>query len=131
MTAITVERFFAHPPAKIWRCLTEPELHARWWAPGDVRPVVGHVFELDMGKFGKQRCEVVVADAPTLLQYRFATASLDTLITWRLVLKDGGTLLQLTHDGFDDSPMSRAALEGMGAGWPRVVARIEPLLTEI
>lgn len=24
------------------------ELHAKWWAAGDVRPVVGHEFTLDM-----------------------------------------------------------------------------------
>ena len=29
-------------PSTVWKALTEPELLARWWAPGDVRPVVGH-----------------------------------------------------------------------------------------
>ena len=52
------------------------------------------------------------------------------MITWKLTPRDGGTLLQLTHDGFDDSPMSRAALEGMGAGWPAALERIEGALTE-
>ena len=47
---IVVERLYDHPPAAVWRALTDPALHARWWAAGDVRPVVGHRFTLDMGR---------------------------------------------------------------------------------
>jgi uncharacterized protein YndB with AHSA1/START domain len=46
---IRLSQFINHPPAKVWRALTDPELHARWWAAGDVKAVVGHQFTLDMG----------------------------------------------------------------------------------
>ena len=38
---IECDEFLPHPPALVWRAITDPELQARWWAPGDVRPVVG------------------------------------------------------------------------------------------
>ena len=46
---IEVEHLYSQSTSAVWRALTDPELIARWWAPGDVRPVVGHRFELDMG----------------------------------------------------------------------------------
>ncbi len=126
---IELSRFYAHPPAAVWRVLTDPALHARWWAAGDVRPVVGHRFELDMGNFGKQPCEVLEVEPERLLKYRFAGPTLDTLITWRLVPEGDGTRLELRHEGFDlDSPMGQMAYQGMGAGWPGVLANMDAVL---
>jgi uncharacterized protein YndB with AHSA1/START domain len=120
---------YAHPPSAIWRALTDPELHARWWAAGDVRPVVGHRFELDMGPWGKQPCEVLAVEHERLLRYRFAAGILDTLITWRLAAEGSGTRLTVTHEGFNlDSPLRRRAFEGMKPGWPAVLARLESAL---
>jgi uncharacterized protein YndB with AHSA1/START domain len=127
---IRLEHLYAHPVAAVWRALTDPELHARWWARGDVRPVVGHRFELDMGQWGKQPCEVLAVEHERLLQYSFAKGSLDTTITWRLAPEGTGTRLTLTHEGFDlDSPLSRSAFEGMGHGWPGLLRRIDVALT--
>jgi uncharacterized protein YndB with AHSA1/START domain len=79
-----------------------------------------------MGKWGNQPCEVLAVEPERLFRYRFATDSLDTLITWALSPEGAGTRLTLTHEGFDlDSPMGRAALEGMGAGWPKVLAQLD------
>ena len=123
---IRAEHFYPHPPAAIWRALTDPELHARWWAAGDVRPIVGHRFELDMGKWGKQACEVLSVEPERLFRYRFATGNLDTIITWELAPEGQGTRLRLTHEGFElDSPLSRQAFEGMKEGWPKVLSRLE------
>jgi uncharacterized protein YndB with AHSA1/START domain len=127
--AINLERYYAHPPAAVWRALTDPELHVRWWAAGDVRPVVGHRFELDMGAWGKQPCEVLEVEEERLLKYRFATGTLDTIISWRLRPEGSGTRLELTQEGFDlASPMGRQALAGMKPGWPKVLDRLEGVL---
>jgi uncharacterized protein YndB with AHSA1/START domain len=126
---ITCERFLPHPPAAVWRALTDPALHARWWAAGDVRPVVGHRFTLDMGAFGRQPCEVTEVEDERLLSYRFAEGTLDTVVTWTLRPEGAGTRLLLTHSGFDlDSPMGRQAHDGMGRGWPGVLGRLAELL---
>ncbi|MFJ9823234.1 SRPBCC domain-containing protein [Streptomyces sp. NPDC101160] len=128
---IRLARFLPHPPAAVWAALTDPELHARWWAAGDVKPVVGHRFTLDMGNFGSQPCEVTEAVPERLLAYRFAEGSLDTTITWCLEPEGRGTRLFLTHAGFDlDSPLGRQAFEGMGHGWPHVLDRLGALLEE-
>lgn len=90
---------------------------------------VGHRFTLDMGPFGQQPCEVLEVDPERLLRYRFAAGTLDTLITWRLAPEGQGTRLTLTHEGFNlDSPMGRAAFEGMRNGWPAVLGRLATLL---
>ena len=123
---IRVERVFAHPPARVWQALTDPALHAQWWAAGDVRPVVGHRFELDMGRWGMQPCEVVAVEQERLLSYTFAGMS---TITWRLEPEGAGTRLTLIQDGFDlDSPIARQAYEGMGRGWPAMIAGIDRVL---
>ena len=129
--AIEVEHVYRHPPAAVWRALTDPELLARWWAPGNVRPVVGRRFELDMGPWGVQPCEVLEVEEERLLRYRFAVGSLDAVITWRLEPEDGGTRLSLTQEGFDlASPLGRTALQGMKPGWPKVLEKLGRVLDE-
>jgi len=119
---IELEHVYPHPPLAVWQALTTPDLHARWWAAGDVRPIVGHKFDLDMGRWGKQACEVLAVEPERLLRYLFAAGVLDTTITWRLVPEEEGTRLQLRHEGFNlDTPLGRQALEGMRAGWPGVL----------
>ncbi len=126
---IQIDHVYAFPPSRVWEALTDPALHARWWAAGDVRPVVGHRFELDMGKWGKQACEVLEVERERLLKYRFATGTLDTVITWQLFPEGAGTRLRLRHEGFNlDTPMGRAALEGMAPGWPHILVKLQAVL---
>lgn len=123
---IRLSQLIHHPPAKVWQALTDPGLHAKWWAAGDVKAEVGHRFTLDMGKWGAQPCEVIAVEPERLLSYSFAPGTLNSTITWRIVPENGGTRLHLEHTGFDlDSPMGRMAYEGMSSGWPAVLARIE------
>lgn len=123
---IECDKFIAHPPGTVWRALTDPDLHARWWAAGDVRPIVGHRFELDMGQWGVQKCEVTAVEPEQLISYSFGGFS---TITWRLRPEGKGTRLLLEHSGFDlESPLGKQAYEGMGRGWPRVVANIGKVL---
>ena len=126
---IRLDHFYNHAPAAVWKALTDPALHAKWWAPGDVKAVVGHKFDLDMGQWGKQACEVIAVEEHRLLRYRFAAGKLDTILTWQLIPEGDGTRLKLTHEGFDlDSPMGKMAFEGMKPGWPNVLQRLEGML---
>jgi uncharacterized protein YndB with AHSA1/START domain len=131
VSSIEVEQFIAKPPAAVWRALTEPDLLARWWVAGDIRPVVGHRFTLDMGSWGQQPCEVLEVEPEKLLSYTFAEGSLDSTITWRLEVEGAGTRLFLVHAGLNaETPAGREALRGMGNGWPGLVRRIERALSE-
>lgn len=112
---IHVDQFLPHPPATVWRALTEPELLARWWASGDIAPVVGHRFELDMAGWGQVPCTVLEVEEGELLSYSFTD---DWTLTWRLVAEGTGTRLLLDHAGLDlDEPQGRVAFENMGPGW--------------
>ena len=127
---IETEHSYRYSPAEVWRALTTPELHAKWWAPGDVKPEVGHRFTLDMGEWGQQRCEVLEVEHEKRFRYLFAIGNLDTIITWVLTPEGTGTRLKLTHEGFNvDSPMGKTAFEGMQHGWPKVLERMEGALT--
>lgn len=126
---IELEHVYPHAPAAVWRALTDPSLHGRWWAEGDIRPVVGHRFELDMGAWGKQACEVLEVEPERLLAYRFAIGTLDSTIIWRLTPEGNGTRLSLRHEGFRlDTPLGRSAYDGMLHGWPDVLQRLGALL---
>jgi uncharacterized protein YndB with AHSA1/START domain len=126
---IHLEHVYKQPPARVWRALTEPELVARWWAPGNIRAEVGHCFDMDMGPWGKQPCEVLAVEPERLFRYRFAQPTLDTIITWELTPEGSGTRLRMTHEGFDlDSPLGRRAFEGMKPGWPGILAKIASTL---
>lgn len=125
---IQLSQFIAHPPEKVWAALTEPERIAKWWAPGDIRPVVGHRFTLDMGKWGQQPCEILAVEEGRMISYSFSKGM---VITFRITPEGQGTRLFLDHRGFDmNSPIGRTAYEGMGNGWPAVLARIEPSLDQ-
>jgi uncharacterized protein YndB with AHSA1/START domain len=128
---IECDEFLAYPPEVVWRAVTDPELQARWWAPGDVRPVVGHRFTITLHPFGELPCQVLAVEPERLIRYSLGGGSIDTTITWRLVPEGSGTRLLLTQEGFDlDSPLAKDAYARMNHGWPSVLDRIEPVLRE-
>ncbi|MBI3180524.1 MAG: SRPBCC domain-containing protein [Myxococcales bacterium] len=57
-----------HPPAKVWRALTEPELLAKWLMANDLRLAVGHRFTLKQEPTpwwdGMVHCEVLEIEPP-------------------------------------------------------------------
>jgi uncharacterized protein YndB with AHSA1/START domain len=132
MNTIRLEQLLIQqPPELVWRALTEPDLHAKWWAEGDIQAVPGHRFRLDMGSWGQQDCEISAVERPHQLSYRFAIGTLDTTITWTLLAEAGKTRLLLEHDGFDlNNPLGQTAFAGMGRGWPSLLANIEAMLAD-
>lgn len=130
LRAIECEEFLPHPPAAVWRAITTPEIIAKWWAnAADLRPVVGHPFTIDMDRWGVQQCRVLEVEEGRLLRYTFSEGVLDSTLTWRIEPEGTGTRLFLVHDGLDqDSPIGRAALEGMGRGWQDVLGRISHVI---
>jgi uncharacterized protein YndB with AHSA1/START domain len=131
VNVIELEQVYRHPPSAVWRALTSPEMHARWWGGGDVRAIVGHKFKLDMGRWGLQSCEVLAVEPERLFRYRFAIGVLDTTITWTLVPENEGTRLRLRQEGFNlNTPLGQEALTGMAEGWPHVMRRLGEVIDE-
>jgi uncharacterized protein YndB with AHSA1/START domain len=127
--SVAVDQFVAAPRERVWAALTHPDLLARWWVPGDIAPVVGHRFVLQMGPWGEIPCEMVEVREPELLVYTFNTS---WRLAWQLVAEGAGTRLLLEHSGFDvDDPQGRYAFENMGIGWrDTVLPRLATVVAE-
>lgn len=107
---IVVDCDLDHPPEKVWRALTEPELLAAWLLPNDIQAEEGRRFTL-RGAPGSDKpvdCEVLAAEPPRLLRYRWRGRDgndggrpLDTVVTFTLDgTAAGGTRLRIVHSGF-------------------------------
>ncbi|WP_405880579.1 SRPBCC domain-containing protein [Streptomyces sp. NBC_01136] len=136
LTTIRVDQFLPHPPAKVWRALTEPELLARWQMPGseDFRLEVGHTYTLTSvprpnARFsGTVDVRILAYEPERMLRVRWADADpanpADWAITWKLKLEGHGTRLFLVHEGFDpDDPAQMMARKIMDGGWRSHVMR--------
>ena len=128
---INVDQFLAKPPEVVWRSLTEPERLAKWWAAGDIAPVVGHRFTLDMGAWGIVPCTVTEVEPERRLSYTFGEDTMGWTLTWRLVAEGVGTRLFLEHKGFElEDPQQATAYRNMSKGWagavlPRLARELE------
>jgi uncharacterized protein YndB with AHSA1/START domain len=137
--AVRVDQFLAHPPAKVWRALTDPDLLARWLMPNDFRPAVGHAFTFrtdprpGAGFDGVVHCEVLALDPERQLCISWRGGPLDTTVTWTLVPEGRGTRLFLVHDGFDpDDPAQQLTAKILGQGWrSSVLAALQAALADL
>jgi uncharacterized protein YndB with AHSA1/START domain len=135
--SIIVERVMPHAPQKIWRALTESHLIAEWLMKNDFEPAVGHRFQFRAqpvpGWSGVTNCEVLEAEAPRRLVYRWgdgteSESGLKTIVTWTLTQQANGTHVRMEHSGFE--PKDERGYEGMGGGWPRILAGLERVAGE-
>ncbi|WP_315831524.1 SRPBCC domain-containing protein [Bradyrhizobium prioriisuperbiae] len=140
--AISVEKVLPYAPDRVWRTLTDSAMLARWLMPNDFVAEVGHRFTFKtrpMGGWdGVVHCEVLVCDPPRLLRYSWKGGSddnpkygsrLDSVVTWTLTARDGGTLLRMEHAGFR-LPGNRFAFDAMKPGWERVLDSIAQVTAE-
>jgi uncharacterized protein YndB with AHSA1/START domain len=135
-TSIEVDEYLPHPPAKVWRALTDPDRLARWLMPNDFAPVLGHRFTFRSraqpayGFDGVVHCEGLDLEPERLLRFAWRGGRLDTTVTWTLRAEGRGTRLLLVHAGFDpDDPVQLNAFTVMGGGWrSRVLPALRNLL---
>jgi uncharacterized protein YndB with AHSA1/START domain len=109
---IVVECDLPHPPAQVWRALTERDLLGAWLLPNDLSPEAGARFRFQPeGREASSGmdCEVLEAEPHRILRWRQSEAapsgsaghSIDSVVTVELTVKpDGGTHLRLVHDAF-------------------------------
>lgn len=136
--AIRLDQFIPHPPAKVWRALTEPELVARWLMPNDFKLEVGHRFTFttspkkQVGFDGVVYCEVLEFEPEKLLKISWSDRKrADWTVMWRLEPEGRGTRLFLDHEGFDPADeVQQLSRRIMGGGWPRIFGAIETIAAE-
>ena len=121
---VEVDQFLPHPPARVWRALTNADLLARWLMPNDFEARVGHRFTFDTGNWGVTECEVLALEPERLLQISWRNGPLDTIVSWKLAPEGRGTRLIIEQTGFDlDHPVVRAAFDAMSEGWRGPIAQ--------
>lgn len=129
---VTVEREFPHPPAKLWRALTRPELIARWLMDNDFRPEVGHDFRLTGDWGGTLDCRVLTVEPERQLAYSWdfvhddPAFALRSVVTFTLTPTGTGTRLRMEQVGF--RPDQKQALGGARHGWAAFMDRLDALL---
>ena len=129
---VTVERDFAHPPAKLWRALTQPHLIADWLMKNDFAPAVGHKFNLSGEWGGTLDCEVLEIEAEALLSYRWDFVNDDpqfdlrSVVTFTLIPIASGTHLRVEQTGF--RPDQPRAFGGAKFGWQQNFDKLDAVL---
>ncbi len=108
---LVLVRELRHPPAKVWKALTDPE-HLREWAPFDADRNLGAVGTVKLTTVGAPaervtETRVKRADAPRMLEYNWGGFD----IRWQLEPLGDGTRLTLWHN------IDRRYIAMGAAGW--------------
>lgn len=118
LQTVTVDQPIAASPERVWQRISTPAGLSQWWRSGDIAPVLGHEFTMDMDKWGRIPCRVIEVTTGRKLAYTFG----DFELHWTIEPKGDGCVLHLEHRGFDlDNPQHRFAFDNMGPGWRSVV----------
>jgi uncharacterized protein YndB with AHSA1/START domain len=131
---VVVEREFAHPPAKVWRALTQPHLLAEWLMQTDFAPDVGHAFTLRTdpvgGWNGMIDGKVLTVEPERVLAYTWDAGEgalrVTTVVTLTLTATAGGTHLRMEQSGFGSAQVQN--FQGAKYGWQNFLDRLEALL---
>jgi uncharacterized protein YndB with AHSA1/START domain len=112
MSNIRIMREYPHPPAKVWRALTDPDVIPLWTSSGrggrpeGFSPVVGTRFRFVAkprpGWRGIVECEVLEAREPSLLRYSWVGDENGAVsqVTYRLEPDHSRTRFTFDHAGF-------------------------------
>lgn len=132
MKSVIVERDFTHPPAKLWRALTQPHLIAEWLMQSDFAPTVGHAFHMTGTWGGTLDCTVLTVTPERELSYTWDFVNSDpafdlrSIVTFTLTPIPTGTRLRMEQTGF--RPDQPQAYGGARLGW---AANLEKLATTL
>ena len=132
--SISFEFDLHHPPKKVWRALTDPELLAEWLLP---------VFELDLrlgaaftfkappqpGWDGFVNGRFLEIETERKLSYSWVVGDMDTVVTFTLTPTASGTRLSLVQSGF--KPDQKQAFGGARYGWNMMGGKLASLLARL
>ena len=118
--SISFEFELSHPPAKVWRALTDPALLAEWLLPVvglELEPGTAFTFKTQPypGWDGIVNCRILEAEANRKLRYAWVVGDMDTVVTFTLTPTASGTRLSLVQSGF--KPDQKQNFGGARYGW--------------
>lgn len=137
--SITLTWEIPHPPAKVWRALTETDLLSEWIMATDLKLEIGYKFTFRQAPTpwwdGIVNCEILEIEPNKKLAYSWKAQpgndgkfQLDTVVIWSLIPSGQGTTLSLTQTGFQ--PNNKQAFAGAKAGWDRNVTTLTNILNQ-
>lgn len=131
--SLSFEFDLKHPPEKVWRALTRPELLAQWLLPVlDLKLEAGAAFQFKTQPYpgwdGTVNCQFVEIEAERKLSYKWVVGDkeIDTVVTFTLSPTPTGTLLSLVQTGF--KPENQPAFGGQRYGWNLMGGKLVELL---
>ncbi len=129
--SISFELDLPHPPAKVWRALTDPALLTQWLLPVaelELEPGAELTFQAEPqpGWDGIVSCRFVEIEAQKKLCWAWVAGDLDTLVTFTLTPTASGTRLDLVQSGF--KPDQKRNWAGARYGWNMMGAKLVDLL---
>lgn len=125
--SVVFERDFAHPPEKVWRALTQPQLIEQWLMKNDFKPELGHKFKLS-ADWGAVDCEVLAIEPNRALSYRWNAYGLESVVDWTLSPTNAGTHVRMEQSGFRaDQPQYS---EGAKSGWQNFLDGLDQVLAK-
>ena len=118
-------RALEHPPAEVWRMLTDPAKLAEWLAPGHIEPTVGGAARLDFADSGTVIDSKVSAyQEDRVLEYSWSSANEpERPIRWQVAPDGAGARLTLTVTTPAGEDPGRAC-----AGWEAHLEMLEAAL---
>ena len=82
--SVVIEKELPHPPAKVWRALTQGALIKEWLMDNDFQPIVGHKFNFRATPVpnwnGVIDCEVLVVEPDKKLSYSWGSMGLASVV---------------------------------------------------
>jgi uncharacterized protein YndB with AHSA1/START domain len=129
--AIAFEFDLPHPPKKVWRALTEPELLSQWLLPvfgHQLAPGAAFTFKTQPqpGWDGVVDCRMLEVDAERRISWRWVVGDIDTVVTFTLAPTTSGTRLLLVQSGFRAD--QKQNFGGARYGWRMMGGRLIELL---
>lgn len=131
---IKLKWFYPYPPEVIWECLTNPEILVKWSPMKDFKPEIGFECQSQQKARPAQNWDGIMYHKileivpMKRLSYSFKGGprpgeyNLDTVVTWILEPKDGGTELHLEHTGFTGAKNMLTSFI-MEMGWKKIVGK--------